>query len=429
MIYAPIKYKKIDVSSPLYLNCLSYSIAPISAKKVNYNIAEENLQSVPTKNQALNVSVIVEESKNASASQKATFDNIVSEIRGKYEIKPICKQATREKIKNFGTDFSQKFDALFGEKLNATKEKVDALINKMFKSDKEQKIEDSQQSANAPSSQSIKVVESDESVKESSVFSKFKTKIQNMLNKEPSSTTEPANAKENLDAMNNSSKNVAGNLTDKETTLDAKESKTKETLAVKIARTTTKIKEFLAQKKTSTDNDETVEVDELNIEENKNQNGKTLKQRLFVITHLGKQKAQDESSISAQSDINNVDASATCNESKKTTRKIICKKEENGTYKRKSYYAIKVENAKNHIINAGRKVKDSSKKFVSFLKEKLKAPKETELVDEDDYTRFGFKKQFINNPTTSTLSDISENANDAESHKSRMTTLDDYFEL
>lgn len=78
-----------------------------------------------------------------------------------------------------------------------------------------------------------------------------------------------------------------------------------------------------------------------------------------------------------------------------TTRSVVCTTTTNATgHKRKSYYALKVENAKKRIVNFGSKTKAKFKK--AYLKIKTTVyPEVVDYEDKDDYQKYGIKETRI----------------------------------
>ncbi len=508
MIYAPIKYKKVSGPSSLYLQCLSYSIAPASVK-TGYVAKENNVNK-----------------KDEAFSFKAK----------KSEIKPICKQSAREKIKDLGTTFSQKFDALFGEKLNATKEKARAVLGKDLSDDKLHKPEKEGSYTKKFKAKFEDFFSGDKEIEEEkseSAFAKFKAKVKNMLNKNDSknqTNAMPASAVEDMEtdfveidetlkqmalgvlptrydnvkpdktlaviaqniqeeqakkefeeidetlvAMSKSAKkeksleikeairlanegevkpNVDSQTTSEveddnvaevtpasvlddvvnisESNSEQNQAKTKDTLTQKLGRTVSKIKDFFAL---NSKNDAVEEVQKTAEKTNAESIDKN-KEHMHADTPASKIETNVETQENDAIKIKENEAK-TDNSTEKTSkiiRQVACKTEDKTTYKRKSYYALKVENAKKHLINAGVHIKCIAKRFIYFFKDKFTAPEFVEYEDKDDYRKYGMKETRIATyPENATPAETTTTAvkSSAQTNKKtfRTTTLDNFFDL
>lgn len=582
MIYAPIKYKKVNASSPLYLQCLSYSVAPASARNryVNYSTEIEE--------QKISIGKTNVDNNDNSTSKIETFecehigkDNVVSPAKHEMrEIKPICKQTAREKLKEFSSTFSQRFDAVFGEKLNATKEKMRAILGKEADEIKLNKTKNDN-----PITKKFKAKFEDffshdkeiENVQSESAFSKFKAKVKNMLNKNEKSnnvnavtetvvtnkepefveidetlkqmalgvlTTRFDNVKvdktfaaiaqniqqekeqqefedinktlqqmalgvlpnrydnvktdktfaaiaqyiqeeqskkefEEIDetfvAMSNAAKKeqaleereairIANGGAIKESKVDSKTSsddkksntaeftpasalddiaeigesifadsrpKEKDTLSQKLGRATAKIKEFFARKnKNGEVLAQSVAEDVARAEDVVQKNGN--EQVIATQTSNNKVKTATRQDVDAESKQNKAEASITVDKTAETKRQVACETKDNGTHKRKSYYALKVENAKKHIINAGVRIRCAAKRFIYFFKDKFTAPEFVDYEDKDDYRKYGMKETRIAvNPETKTekITPIDKTSTQTKVKTYKTTTLDYYFDL
>lgn len=512
MIYAPIKYKKVNVSSPLYLQCLSYSVAPASVK-TRYVANENNINK-----------------KDEAFSFKAK----------KSEIKPICKQSAREKIKELGTSFSQKFDALFGEKLNATKEKARAVLGKDMSDEKLHKPEKESSYTKKFKAKFEDFFSRDketEEEKSESAFAKFKAKVKNMLNKNDSknqTNAMPASAVEDMEAefveldetlkqmalgvlptrydnvkpdktlaiiaqniqeeqakkefeeidetlvaMSKSAKkekaleikeairlaneggvkpNVDSQTTSEveddnvaevtpasvlddvvnisESSSEQNQAKTEDTLTQKLGRTVSKIKDFFALKGNNNAVEEVQKPTEKTNAESVDKNNELMHADTPASRIETNVETQENDAIKIKENEAKTDNSTEKNA--KIIRQVACETEEKTTYKRKSYYALKVENAKKHLINAGIRIKCVAKRFVYFFKDKFTAPEFVEYEDKDDYRKYGMKETRIatypENATpaetaTTTTTTAVKSSTQTNKKTFRATTLDNFFDL
>jgi len=580
MIYAPIKYKKVNVSSPLYLQCLSYSVAPASEKNRNtvHDTAETiNSKTLKWKEKLSNVNLIskiktlklsnIGKNKEMSATEQETQN-----------VNPVYKQSAREKANEIKTTFSQKFDALFGEKLNATKDKmwttvdksadkvkteaskvkthVDSGVEKIkthvdsgvekFKAQvekiKSNKVEkENSQSENSRTKKFKAKIDDlfnrdkeNQNEQNETAYAKFKAKVKNMLNvgektnktfaknkeqefenvdetlkqmalgvlptrydnvkadktlasiaqniQEENAKVEIEDVDETFVAMSKAVKkehaleekeairlanereidvhvdeqlnndtgdeivvdttpaisvddiNGVGMTTDsaveKTTEIDENNSteiqpKIKEVLAQKLGQTTNKIKEFFALKGKKETVETQNDVENVANVENAIENDESAS--FDVSTPMRSRNIQ-----TVTQDDENVDEIDYINgETTRTTRKVACSTENNGTYKRKSYYALKVENAKKHIVNAGTRVKYAAKRFVCFFKDKFCAPEVVDFEDKDDYRKFGMKETRVSAyPTVATANAPKAETPTEPKEKTYITAkLDDYIDL
>lgn len=164
----------------------------------------------------------------------------------------------------------------------------------------------------------------------------------------------------------------------------------------KMASASEKIKRFFAKKETASTTAKKVESSNLNVAENE--------QKATVASR------PTTTAVSSAPSANVATGSTAC-----------ATATSNKGRKRKSYYALKIENTKNAIIKAGSRVKAGLKRVSCKIKNYF-APQIIEFEDEDDYRKYGMKQvQIVDKQNNSTDEEL-----DLSSTK-RPTTLDDFI--
>lgn len=164
----------------------------------------------------------------------------------------------------------------------------------------------------------------------------------------------------------------------------------------KIASASEKIKRFFAKKETASTTAKKVESADANVTEKE--------QKTAAASH------PTTTTVNTTTPTKTTTSSEACT----TATSNKCRK-------RKSYYALKVENTKNAIIKAGSRVKAGLKRVSCKIKNYF-APQIIELEDEDDYRKYGMKQvQIVDKQNNSTDEEF-----DLSSTK-RPTTLDDFI--
>ena len=516
MIYAPIKYKKVNANSPLYLNCLSYRINSINIKKVHTS-ANTVFPIKQNTNNAIITPTIVAENANIG-HREVIVDNTKKKTDS--EIQPVCKQSAREKLNNFKTTFSRKFDAAFGQKLKSTREIVSAKFNK-----KSTKTESANSEDKVSRIEILKTKfdnffnrenKNTETENDSNHYAKFKAKVNSFLDKCKNAKIDlKISSKKKKNAIKNDCTNyeldetlqamalgiqnqpvdidytikamalgiqdfqpstvkvdktlgtIAKNLQEENEFIEvdqtlaalsaaakvnvgekkkadelARANKTKDNIVVEpsITEKTAHTEETLTTAGTPASAlDDIAQIQETLLANGSFESKTTFSQRLsngiaklknYFASKNRNETLDKQNGIEASQEIEN-----SCNDINKeiisdddnqkaeivveektknveiansttnldeqicestidettTSCEDVCEIPENVTPKRKSYYALKIENAKKHIINSGVRVKKAANKIVNAFKSTLATPEVVEYEDKDDYRKYGMK--------------------------------------